>query len=218
MLGSTDSYSEKDSLHSVPPTGAATATAPHPVPASSTSSRTSSSFSSSFPSSSDSKQPNHTNTSSNDRRNPSNKHIGRQLSCARLLYDCNWNSIDVNENRDEKNDISQLDSTNDHSTQRCGIPDYDILSTESLHSSSVDIAGKRKRSTADDTDTVISSDNIMSKKDDIVPNTVDHKLRSTKRVICSMASTLWGLGFVDRVEERKHCVVSAHQEKERARR
>lgn len=242
MLGSTDSYSDKNYLHSVPPTGAdstdtllkdhptptptpasttvsippsvpAYATAPtaptappspHPVSAPSASSHASSSTSSSSSSSSsDSKQPNHTYTSSNDRRNASNRNLNRQLSCARLLYDCNWNSIDVNENRGEKNDISQLDSDNDQNTQHCGIPVYDIPSTTPLSSASVDIAGKRKRSATDDTHTVLSTDDKTPyKKDDKVPDTVDRKLGCTKRVICSMASTLWGLGFVERVEER----------------
>jgi hypothetical protein len=215
ILGSTESYSDKNSLHSVPPTGADTATplSSHLVPNPSTSFHASSSSTTSFSStssssSSDSKRPNHTNASSNDRRNPSNTHIGRQLSFARLLYDCNWNSIDqierkVNENRYKKNETSQLNGDNDRNTRRCGIPVHDIPSTTPLSSSSVDIAGKRKRSTADDTDTVISGDNIPCKKDDIIPDTVDRKLRCTKRVICSMASTLWGLGFVEGVEERK---------------
>jgi hypothetical protein len=165
------------------------------------------SSSSASSSASDSKPPCHTSSSSNYRRNPSTEHIGRQLSFARLLYDCNWNSFDqlernANENRDEKNGISQLDSDNDRKTQHCSMPVHDIPSTTPLSSVSSDIAGKRKRSAADDADNVTSSDNIPCKKDDIMPDTVDRKLRSTNRVICSMASTLWGLGFVERVEER----------------
>jgi hypothetical protein len=215
MLGSTDSYSDKDSPHSVPPTGASVASpASHSVPASSTSrtssssstSSSSTSCSSAFPPSSDSKQPNHTNASSNDRRNPSNKHIGRQLPCARLLYDCNWNSADhvernANENREKKNEISRVDDNQDHNAKHCSMLVHGIPSATPLSSSSVDIAGKRKRSTADDTDNALSSDDIPYKKDDKIPDTVDRKLQCAKREICSMASTLWGLGFVERVEE-----------------
>jgi hypothetical protein len=198
MLGSTDSYSDKDSPHSVPPTGASVASpASHAVPASSISrtssssstSSSSTSCSSAFPPSSD-----------------SNKHIGRQLSCARLLYDCNWNSADhvernANENREKKNEISRVDDNHDHNAKHCSMLVHGIPSATPLSSSSVDIAGKRKRSTADDTDNALSSDDIPYKKDDKIPDTVDRKLQCAKREICSMASTLWGLGFVERVEE-----------------
>lgn len=208
MLGSTDSCSDRNSLHCVLPTDAAATTpAPHPIPDPITSSHSSSSSSASS-SSSDSKQTNHTNTAGNDRINPSNKHIGRQLSCARLLYDCNWNSIgqlvsNINKNRDKNNEIGGLDDDNDHNTQRCGTPVYDTLNNTALSSCSFDIAGKRKRCAGEHSDAVLSTDDIPHKQEDKISDAVDCKLRCTRSVICSMASTLWGLGFVERVEERQ---------------
>ena len=103
-----------------------------------------------------------------------------------------------NRKKNEGEKVRQLDGDKEYKTLRYGKLVYDIPDAEPLFPSDSDTNGGRKRFVTEYDETTFSYDKIPYEGDERTPDVVNCKTTvSTKRVIRSIASTLWGFGFME---------------------
>lgn len=102
-----------------------------------------------------------------------------------------------NRKKNERKNIRQLDGDVDYRAPRYGKPAYEIPNTEPLFPFNSDTNGGKRRCVPEYDEEACSYDKIPYEGDERTPDVVNCKTVSLKRVIRSIASTLWGFGFIE---------------------